>query len=170
MGFATSLQSLTRLSLKVLPFASATSLSFESSNSKSIKSSETTESEPASFIPSSFETEEFKLTHTSIPFMRANRSRRRSSNSINTGARVNSKAKANAAHIAATQLPLALPAQAGPAPVLSATAASTAASGQVKILQREPRKQPECMYISGRMADVCAALERMALNEQALQA
>lgn len=169
MGFATSLQSLTRLSLKVLPFASATSLSFESSTINSIKSSQATEPEPASFIPSSFETEEFKLTHTSIPFMRANRSRRRS-NSISTGARVNSKAKANAAHIATTQLPLALPAQAGPAVVLSATAASTAASGQVKILQREPRKQPECMYISGRMADVCAALERMALNEQALQA
>lgn len=165
MGFATSLQSLTRLSLKVLPFASATSLRFESSTINSIKSSQATEPEPASFIPSSFETEEFKLTHTSIPFMRANRSRRRSS--ISNGSRVNSKAKANAAIITATQLPLALPPQAAPAAVLSAPAATTL---QVKILQREPRKQPECMYISGRMADVCAALERMALNEQALQA
>ena len=40
----------------------------------------------------------------------------------------------------------------------------------LKIVQREPRKQPECLLISGRMADVCAALERMARNERALQA
>ena len=40
----------------------------------------------------------------------------------------------------------------------------------LKIVQREPRKQPECLLISGRMADVCAALERMAHNEHALQA
>ena len=36
---------------------------------------------------------------------------------------------------------------------------------ELKIVQREPRKQPECLTISGRMADVCAALERMACNE-----
>ena len=35
----------------------------------------------------------------------------------------------------------------------------------LKIVQREPRKQPECLLISGRMADVCAALERMERNE-----
>lgn len=40
----------------------------------------------------------------------------------------------------------------------------------LRIVQREPRKQPECLLISGRMADVCAALERMARNERALQA
>ncbi|MEX8193565.1 hypothetical protein [Comamonas guangdongensis] len=40
----------------------------------------------------------------------------------------------------------------------------------LKIVQREPRKQPECLLISGRMADVCAALERMARNEHTLQA
>ena len=40
-----------------------------------------------------------------------------------------------------------------------------AASRELKIVQREPRKQPECLTISGRMADVCAALERMACNE-----
>lgn len=40
----------------------------------------------------------------------------------------------------------------------------------LKIVQREPRKQPECLLISGRMADVCAALERMARNERALHA
>ena len=43
--------------------------------------------------------------------------------------------------------------------------APTAAPRQLKIVQREPRKQPECLTISGRMADVCAALERMACNE-----
>lgn len=35
----------------------------------------------------------------------------------------------------------------------------------LRIVQREPRKQPECLMISGRMADVCAALERMAAHE-----
>ena len=35
----------------------------------------------------------------------------------------------------------------------------------LKIVQREPRKQPECLLISGRMADVCAALERMERSE-----
>ncbi|MBV8248392.1 MAG: hypothetical protein JO200_08055 [Comamonas sp.] len=40
----------------------------------------------------------------------------------------------------------------------------------LKIVQREPRNQPECLLISGRMADVCAALERMARNEHTLQA
>lgn len=40
----------------------------------------------------------------------------------------------------------------------------------LKIVQREPREQPECLLISGRMADVCAELERMARNERALQA
>jgi len=40
----------------------------------------------------------------------------------------------------------------------------------LRIVQREPRNQPECLLISGRMADVCAALERMAANEGALHA
>ena len=34
----------------------------------------------------------------------------------------------------------------------------------LKIVQREPRKQPECLLISGRMADVCAELDRLALH------
>lgn len=151
MGFAASLQSLTRLSLKVLPFAPPASLSFNASAQTLSSDASHTAEEPPPFIPSSFEPEGFKLTHTSIPVMRANRSRRR-----NTSARVNSKAKTNT-HSA--QLPLALPAEAG-----------SAATRQLKIVQREPRKQPECMFISGRMADVCAALERMTLNEQAQQA
>jgi hypothetical protein len=40
----------------------------------------------------------------------------------------------------------------------------------LRIVQREPRKQPECLMISGRMADVCAALERMAAHESARHA
>ena len=151
MGFAASLQSLTRLSLKVLPFAPPASLNFKASTQTLSSDSHDAAEEPAPLIPSSFEPEGFKLTHTSIPVMRANRSRRR-----NTSTRVNNKAKANAA---SAQLLLALPAEAAPA-----------ATRQLKILQREPRKQPECIFISGRMADVCAALERMALNEQAQQA
>ena len=151
MGFAASLQSLTRLSLKVLPFAPPASLNFKASTQTLSSDSHDAAEEPAPLIPSSFEPEGFKLTHTSIPVMRANHSRRR-----NTSTRVNNKAKANTA---SPQLSLALPAEAAPA-----------ATRQLKILQREPRKQPECMFISGRMADVCAALERMALNEQAQQA
>lgn len=151
MGFAASLQSLTRLSLKVLPFAPSASLNFNASANTATSDSHNTAEELTTFIPSSFESEGFKLTHTSIPVMRANRSRRR-----NTSTRVNNKAKANTA---SAQLPLALAAEAAPA-----------VTRQLKIVQREPRKQPECMFISGRMADVCAALERMALNEQAQQA
>ena len=151
MGFAASLQSLTRLSLKIRPFSPAASLSFNASTQTLSSDSHNTAEEPAPFISSSFEPEGFKLTHTSIPVIRANRSRRR-----NTSTRVNNKAKANTA---SAQLLLALPAEAAPA-----------ATRQLKILQREPRKQPECIFISGRMADVCAALERMALNEQAQQA
>ena len=148
MGFAASLQSLTRLSLKIRPFSPAASLSFNASTQTLSSDSHDTAEEPVS---SSFEPEGFKLTHTSIPVIRANRSRRR-----NTSTRVNNKAKANTA---SAQLLLALPAEAAPA-----------ATRQLKILQREPRKQPECMFISGRMADVCAALERMALNEHVQQA
>ena len=50
-------------------------------------------------------------------------------------------------------------------PWLIEEAPAPAAPRQLKIVQREPRKQPECLTISGRMADVCAALERMACNE-----
>ena len=31
----------------------------------------------------------------------------------------------------------------------------------LRIIQRSPQEQPECLFISGRMADVCAALERL---------
>ena len=48
--------------------------------------------------------------------------------------------------------------------------AALATARTLKIVQREPRKQPECLLISGRMADVCAALENMARNERAMQA
>ena len=45
------------------------------------------------------------------------------------------------------------------------TTTPAAAPRLLKIVQREPRKQPECLLISGRMADVCAALERMERTE-----
>ena len=48
--------------------------------------------------------------------------------------------------------------------------AALATARTLKIVQREPSKQPECLLISGRMADVCAALENMARNERAMQA
>ena len=107
MGFAASLQSLTCLRLKVLPFAPPASLNFKASTQTLSSDSHDAAEEPAPLIPSSFEPEGFKLTHTSIPVMRANHSRRR-----NTSTRVNNKAKANTA---SPQLSLALPAEAAPA-------------------------------------------------------
>ncbi|MGB6096065.1 MAG: hypothetical protein WBF95_07190 [Comamonas thiooxydans] len=86
-----------------------------------------------------------KATRISIPFMRANRSCGRLAGHA---LRIQSVAAAQL-HVPMT----AEPAQVG-APRL------------LKIVQREPRSQPECLLISGRMADVCAALERMALHEQ----
>lgn len=42
------------------------------------------------------------------------------------------------------------------------------APAALRIIQRHPSEQPECLFISGRMADVCAALERMAACEACL--
>ncbi|MDR0215225.1 MAG: hypothetical protein LBJ15_14620 [Comamonas sp.] len=61
-------------------------------------------------------------------------------------------------------------APASPQPLQTGSGAPSTAPHILKIVQREPRKQPECLLISGRMADVCAALERMARNERAMQA
>lgn len=59
----------------------------------------------------------------------------------------NSRSAAQADH---AQMPLPLQAiQEAPAPTA------------LRIVQNSPREQPECLFISGRMADVCAALERM---------
>lgn len=65
------------------------------------------------------------------------------------------------------------PAAASPAAQMALPLQAEPACSQprmLRIVQREPRKQPECLMISGRMADVCAALERMAANERALHA
>lgn len=140
MGFTTSLQSLTRLSIKVLPSALSASPSLHSSDTQNKTA------EPAVFQPSTFEQDDFKLTY-SIPVMRANRTRSRSAS-----VRINRKTKAS---IASAQQPLPLPAEASPG----------SSPHMLKIVQREPRNHPECLFISGRMADVCAALERMTLNE-----
>ena len=35
----------------------------------------------------------------------------------------------------------------------------------LRIIQHAPRERPECLFISGRMADVCAALERLEARE-----
>jgi hypothetical protein len=83
-------------------------------------------------------------TQPAVFTMRRSRSRRR--------------AAAASSHAAAQ---MALPQQAEPA---------CSQPRILRIVQREPRKQPECLMISGRMADVCAALERMAANESALHA
>lgn len=44
-------------------------------------------------------------------------------------------------------------------------AAERRAPVALRIIQHHPSEQPECLFISGRMADVCAALERMEASE-----
>lgn len=139
MGFAASLQSLTHLSIKMLP----------SNLAASISDSDGSHPGGTPLKPGSFEADGFRLAHSSVPVIRANRTRRRSSSP-----RIGKQLKASAS---SAQLPLTMP----------APAAAETAPRQLKIVQREPRMQPECLFISGRMADVCAALERMALDAQA---
>ncbi|NIF82551.1 hypothetical protein F3J24_03380 [Comamonas sp. Tr-654] len=126
MGFATSLQSLTRRTLKSL-----SSLHPPGDTSK------------AATETASCKAHHPKATQISIPVMRANRGRSR------LGSRVLHS------RTLATTSPI------------TAEAVQPPSARLLKIVQREPRKQPECLLISGRMADVCAALERMVLNEQA---
>ena len=134
MGFATSLQSLTRRTLK--------SLSPMQSFPPDLRCGE---DGAAATQPASLNARGPKATRIGIPFMRANRSCGRLAGHA---LRIQSVAAAQL-HVPMT----AEPAQVG-APRL------------LKIVQREPHSQPECLLISGRMADVCAALERMALHEQ----
>lgn len=139
MGFAASLQSLTHLSIKMLP----SNLGASTNDSDGLHPGGTP------LKPGSFEADGFRLTHSSVPVIRANRTRRRS-----TTPRISNKPKADTS---SAQLPLTMPAK----------AAAETAPRQLKIVQREPRMQPERLFISGRMADVCAALERMTLDSQA---
>lgn len=94
---------------------------------------------------SSKEYSNVQITRHRIPFMRANRSRGRKSSAISR-----SRASRDPSQL------LAVPAQIKSTPHKA-----------LRIVQHEPGKHPECLFISGRMADVCAALERMALAEQA---
>ena len=135
MGFATSLQALTRLTLKSLPATLSLNANFSSDDA----------SETAAEHVSST-TNRPKAKQIGIPVMRANRSR----------SRLGSKTLP-------PQVFAATPELQSPIADQSMQAASPRL---LKIVQREPRKQPECLLICGRMADVCAALERMALHEQ----
>ena len=135
MGFATSLQALTRLTLKSLPATLSLNANFSSDDA----------SETAAEHVSST-TNRPKAKQIGIPVMRANRSR----------SRLGSKTLPPQVFAATPELhsPIADQSMQAASPRL------------LKIVQREPRKQPECLLICGRMADVCAALERMALHEQ----
>ena len=135
MGFATSLQALTRLTLKSLPATLSLNPNFSSDDASE------TAAEHVSFT-----TNRPKAKQIGIPVMRANRSR----------SRLGSKTLP-------PQVFAATPELQSPIADQSMQAASPRL---LKIVQREPRKQPECLLICGRMADVCAALERMALHEQ----
>lgn len=135
MGFATSLQALTRLTMKSLPATLSLKPNFSSDDASK-----------AAADSVSFNTNRPKAKQISIPVMRANRGR----------SRLGSNMLCPQAFAAAPELQ---------SPI---TDESTHAASPrlLKIVQREPRKQPECLLICGRMADVCAALERMALHEQ----
>jgi hypothetical protein len=51
-----------------------------------------------------------------------------------------------------------------PAPA-AGSAMAAVPSGRLRIVQHAPGERPECLFISGRMADVCAALERMEASQ-----
>lgn len=135
MGFATSLQTLTRLTLKSLPATLSLSPNFSSDDASK-----------AAAEPVSLTSNRPKAKQISIPVMRANRGR----------SRLGSK----------TLYPQAIAATPELQSLVTDESRQAAAPRLLKIVQREPRKQPECLLICGRMADVCAALERMALHEQ----
>ncbi|AIJ47548.1 MULTISPECIES: hypothetical protein [Comamonas] len=132
MGFATSLQSLTRRTLKSLSSLHPLTPDFHSGKASA------TATETASC-----KAHRPKAAQISIPVMRANRGRSRLGNRV----------------LHPRTLVTTSP--------ITAEAVQPPSARLLKIVQREPRKQPECLLISGRMADVCAALERMVLNEQA---
>lgn len=135
MGFAISLQTLTRLTLKSLPAMLSLNPNFSSDDAGK-----------AAAEPVSLTTNRPKAKQISIPVMRANRGRsRRGSNTLYPQA-----------FAATPELQSLVPDE----------STQAASPRLLKIVQREPRKQPECLLICGRMADVCAALERMALHEQ----
>ncbi|RDI10791.1 hypothetical protein [Comamonas sp. AG1104] len=135
MGFATSLQALTRLTLKSLPATLSLNPNFSSDDASE------TAAEHVSFT-----TNRPKAKQIGVPVIRANRSR----------SRLGSKTLPPQVFAATPELhsPIADQSMQAASPRL------------LKIVQREPSKQPECLLICGRMADVCAALERMALHEQ----
>lgn len=135
MGFATSLQALTRLTLKSLPATLSLNPNFSSDDASKAAAEHV-----------SFTTNRPKAKQISIPVIRANRSR----------SRLGSKTLPPQVFAATPELhsPIADQSMQAASPRL------------LKIVQREPRRQPECLLICGRMADVCAALERMALHEQ----
>ena len=135
MGFATSLQTLTRLTLKSLP----ATLSFNPNLSSD-------DASKAAAEPVSLTTNRPKAKQISIPVMRANRGRSRLGSN--------------------TLYPQAFAAPPELQSLVTDESTQAASPRLLKIVQREPRKQPECLLICGRMADVCAALERMALHEQ----
>lgn len=139
MGFATSLQSFNLPSQKDPSSILAASLEPNMAPSPSATESSYEEYSNA------------KVTRHRVPFMRANHSRGRKSSALSRP-RVSS---------APSQLLLV--------PATLSTQIKSTPHKALRIVQREPGKHPECLFISGRMADVCAALERMALAEQAAQ-
>ena len=50
-------------------------------------------------------------------------------------------------------------------PELPSLPADQALPSGLRIIQRSPQEQPECLFISGRMADVCAELDRLVAME-----
>lgn len=57
--------------------------------------------------------------------------------------------------------PLGAPPLGGTPLTEHAAAPGAMARPPLRIVQHSPHEKPECLFISGRMADVCAALERM---------
>lgn len=150
MGFASPLLSLTRFAWKVCLPAPTEQLpsnaSLRNGNDRDLNSlSFNTQATGSILFQDS-------TTFPNVFTMRKSRTRRRPSQA---------RRSADTSIAAPEDLQMTLPLQA---------AASSNEPRVLKIVQREPKKHPECLMISGRMADVCAALERMAGNDNALHA
>lgn len=140
MGFALPLLSLTRFALQAHRHAAVRENLASQASSQA--PARPARSQPRGAMLSNSPSEDTRA-RPAVFTMRRSRSRRR----------------ATAPAVPSAQMPL--PLEAAPA---------CSQPRMLRIVQREPRNQPECLLISGRMADVCAALERMAANEGALHA
>ena len=145
MGFTAPLLSLTRFAWKIFPVAAAAGQPSAAWAASNDSGPDHVDGSSSGSAQEQKQAQRFQGTgaYPNVITLRSSRTRRR-----NSAGRYGKPV--------AAQQQLALPLQ----------AADSTQPRLLRIVQREPQKQPECLLISGRMADVCAALERMAGAEQ----